>query len=412
VSKDKFKNLRRKAEEQLAAKDRQIDKLDRSDLASLAHELAVHQAELEIQNEELRQSRTVAEEARDRYLDLYDFAPIGYFTLDEHSRIVEVNLTGCQLLKIDRSNLLKKSFTNFIHPGESKEFYLQRRKVLASGTRQTGELQMQTAEGTTFYAQIESLKVGEERLRLVVMDITERKKAAETLAQQKIELEAVNKELESFSYSVSHDLRAPLRSIAGFSTALLEDYSEKLDDEGKQYLKHIQDSSELMAHLIDDLLKLSQVIRTNVNYDKVNLSDMAQEVVNELAKTEATRNVKVTIAPDITAYGDRNLLRLVLENLVGNAWKFSSKTPEPRIEIGTIDHNGKQAYFVRDNGVGFDMAYADKLFKPFQRLHKASEFPGTGIGLATVQRIVRRHGGEVWVESKLGEGATFFFTLG
>jgi PAS domain S-box-containing protein len=412
MSKDKFKDLRRRAEEQLAARESQIETLEQPDLKKLVHELAVHQVELEIQNEELRQSRTQAEEVRDRYVDLYDFAPVGYFTIDEHSRVVEANLTGCQLLKIDRSNLLKKSFTNFIHPGESKKFYLQRRRVLESGTRQTGELQMQTAQGTAFYAQIESLKAGEERLRLVVMDITERKKAEETLAQQKIELEASNKELEAFSYAVSHDLRAPLRSMAGFSTALLEDYSEKLDGEGKQFLKHIQDSSELMALLIDDLLKLSQVIRTNINYDKVNVSDVAQEVVNELAKTEATRNVKVIIAPDIIAYGDRNLLRLVLGNLIGNAWKFSSKIAEPRIEIGNIEHNDKQTYFVRDNGVGFDMTYAGKLFKPFQRLHQASEFPGTGIGLATVQPIIHRHGGEVWVESKVGEGATFFFTVG
>jgi light-regulated signal transduction histidine kinase (bacteriophytochrome) len=144
----------------------------------------------------------------------------------------------------------------------------------------------------------------------------------------------------------------------------------------------------------------------------VNVSDVAQEVVNELAKTEATRNVKVIIAPDIIAYGDRNLLRLVLGNLIGNAWKFSSKIAEPRIEIGNIEHNDKQTYFVRDNGVGFDMTYAGKLFKPFQRLHQASEFPGTGIGLATVQPIIHRHGGEVWVESKVGEGATFFFTVG
>jgi light-regulated signal transduction histidine kinase (bacteriophytochrome) len=233
-----------------------------------------------------------------------------------------------------------------------------------------------------------------------------------SLAQHATELEAVNKELESFSYSVSHDLRAPLRSMAGFSTALLEDYSEKLDDEGKQYLKHIQDSSELMARLIDDLIKLSRVTRNDINYDKVNFSDMAQKVVEELTKADPTRKVKVIITPGVIAYGDRNLLRLVYDNLIGNAWKFSSKTAEPRIEIGSMELKGKLTYFIRDNGIGFDMTYADKLFKPFQRLHKASEFPGTGIGLATVQRIVRRHGGEVWVESKVGEGATFFFTLG
>lgn len=515
MSKDKFKNLRRKAEEQLAAKDRQIDKLDRSDLASLAHELAVHQAELEIQNEELRQSRTAAEEARDRYLDLYDFAPVGYFTLDEHSRIAEANLTGCRLLNTDIRDIKNKPFARYIADDEADSFYLYRKKVLEKDTKQTFGLTMKKVDGITFYAQLDAIKTGPERLRIAVSDITERKKTEaevshlasfpelnpnpfleldmdgnvmyanprakmlfpdllaqgsnhpflldlvtriheakiqtftrdvnidnswyeqtlsyvpssktyllyarditirkkveEEVKHRTIELEAVNKELESFSYSVSHDLRAPLRSMAGFSTALLEDYSEKLDDKGKQYLKHIQDSSELMAHLIDDLLKLSRVTRTDINYDKVNLSDMAQKVVDELAKAEPTRKMRVIITPDVIAFGDRNLLRLVLDNLIGNAWKFSSKVGEPRIEIGTIEFKGKLTYFVRDNGVGFDMAYADKLFKPFQRLHRASEFPGTGIGLATVQRIIRRHGGEVWVKSKLGEGATFFFTLG
>jgi light-regulated signal transduction histidine kinase (bacteriophytochrome) len=266
--------------------------------------------------------------------------------------------------------------------------------------------------GNSWYEQTLSYVPSSKTYLLYARDITIRKKVEEEVKHRTIELEAVNKELESFSYSVSHDLRAPLRSMAGFSTALLEDYSEKLDDKGKQYLKHIQDSSELMAHLIDDLLKLSRVTRTDINYDKVNLSDMAQKVVDELAKAEPTRKMRVIITPDVIAFGDRNLLRLVLDNLIGNAWKFSSKVGEPRIEIGTIEFKGKLTYFVRDNGVGFDMAYADKLFKPFQRLHRASEFPGTGIGLATVQRIIRRHGGEVWVKSKLGEGATFFFTLG
>ena len=162
---------------------------------------------------------------------------------------------------------------------------------------------------------------------------------------------------------------------------------------------------------MDDLLKLSRVTRTDLNIEKLDLTDMARKIVDELRKDDPKRKVKVTIAPHMTANGDKNLLGLVLQNLLGNAWKYSSKTSEPRIEIGAMEHNGKQAYFVRDNGVGFDMTYADKLFKPFQRLHKATEFAGTGIGLATVQRIIRRHGGEVWAESKVGEGATFYFIL-
>ena len=242
-------------------------------------------------------------------------------------------------------------------------------------------------------------------------NITARKIAEDGLRLRTAELEASNKELEAFSYSVSHDLRAPLRSIAGFSNILLEDYNDELDKEGKSYLKKISDSGELMGQLMDDLLKLSRVTRSDLNYQRVNLTDIAQKVVDDLRSEEPKRKLQVTIAPDLIVFGDRNLLYMVLENLIGNAWKYSGKASEPRIEMGTVEHGGKQAYFVRDNGVGFDMTYADKLFKPFQRLHKATEFAGIGIGLATVQRIIRRHGGDVWAESKVGEGATFYFTL-
>ena len=243
-------------------------------------------------------------------------------------------------------------------------------------------------------------------------NITTRKEAEDELKQRTIDLEASNKELESFSYSVSHDLRSPLRSITGFSNVLLEDYSDELDEEGKSYLKKISDSGELMGQLMDDLLKLSRVTRTDLKTEKLNLSDMAQKIADDLAKDEPERKVKVKIAPNLITVGDKNLLNLVLQNLLGNAWKYSSKTAEPLIEMGTIENKGKQTYFVRDNGAGFDMAHASKLFQPFQRLHKASEFAGTGVGLATVQRIIRRHGGEVWAESKVDEGATFYFTLG
>jgi light-regulated signal transduction histidine kinase (bacteriophytochrome) len=261
------------------------------------------------------------------------------------------------------------------------------------------------------YFSVSAFSPGKGNFATVFTDITLRKQAEDELRFRTTELEASNKELEAFSYSVSHDLRAPLRSITGFSTVLLEDYATVLDDEGKSYLKKISDSGELMGQLMDDLLKLSRVTRSDLNIEKLDLSDMARNIVGEFRKDEPKRKVKVTIAPNMVANGDKNLLGLVLQNLLGNAWKYSSKTSEPRIEMGIVEHNEKQAYFVRDNGVGFDMTYANKLFQPFQRLHKATEFAGTGIGLATVQRIVRRHGGEVWTESKVGEGATFYFTL-
>jgi PAS domain S-box-containing protein len=242
-------------------------------------------------------------------------------------------------------------------------------------------------------------------------DITERKQAEEDLKRSNAELEAANKELEAFSYSVSHDLRAPLRSMEGFSNALLDDYGSKLDDQGRLYLRYVQESSQLMARLIDDLLELSRVTRSDMNYEDVDLSELAVAVSDQLGKAEPNKKVNMKISPGIMAYGDRNLLRIVLENLLGNAWKFTGKSPSPRVEMGITTKNDKSVYYVRDNGVGFDMAYVDKLFKPFQRLHKETEFEGTGIGLATVQRIVRRHGGEVWADSKVGEGATFYFTL-
>jgi signal transduction histidine kinase len=226
------------------------------------------------------------------------------------------------------------------------------------------------------------------------------------------DLESSNKELESFAYSVSHDLRTPLRSLEGFSQAVVEDYHDKLDEDGKRYLKRIQDAAVLMGKLIDDLLQLSRITRSDMNREKIDLSQMAGLVIDELKKHDPDRKVEVKIQPGLAAQADPRLLRLVLENLIGNAWKFTGKTRSPIIEIGGFQHEGTTAYFVRDNGAGFDMAYADKLFQPFQRLHKSTDFSGTGIGLASVQRIIRRHGGKVWAEGKEGAGAAFYFTLG
>ena len=226
------------------------------------------------------------------------------------------------------------------------------------------------------------------------------------------ELTALNRELEAFSYSVSHDLRSPLRSMDGFSQALLEDYSDVLDDTGRDYLQRIRQGAQRMGLLIDDLLSLSRVARADLNRTDVDVTALAESVVRELRQAEPQRNVAVTIAPGMTAFADPGLLRLALQNLIGNAWKFTGKKAEARIEIGARDVDGSPAFYVRDNGAGFDMAYAGKLFTPFQRLHSMNEFAGTGIGLATVQRIVARHGGRVWADAKPDAGATFTFTLG
>jgi signal transduction histidine kinase len=258
-----------------------------------------------------------------------------------------------------------------------------------------------------------------------VSDITENKEAREALGRFNEELEekvlqrtrlleAANRELEAFSYSVSHDLRAPLRAIQGFSKILLEEYLDKpLDGDGKSLLERVSRAAGQMGLLIDDLLKLSRVTRADFHHETFELSQLAQCLVKEMRESHPDQAVDVSIEGGVMVQGDRNLMKIAMMNLLNNAWKFSAKAQKPRIEFGraVIGGKGETAYFVRDNGVGFDMAYADKLFNAFQRLHSSFEFPGTGIGLATAKRIISRHGGHIWAEGEVGKGATVYFTL-
>ena len=226
-----------------------------------------------------------------------------------------------------------------------------------------------------------------------------------------LELEIANKELEAFSYSVSHDLRAPLRSVDGFSKILLNEYYDKFDIKGKDYLNRVRLAAQKMGILIDALLGLSRVSRTKMKFEVIDLSFEVRRILDDFKLSDPNRNVNILIANGITALGDSELIRILLQNLLSNAWKFTSKKENPTIEFGINEKEGRVVYFIRDTGVGFDMAYIDKLFGAFQRLHSDLEFEGTGIGLVTVSRIVHRHGGEVWAEAKLNEGATFYFTL-
>ena len=259
---------------------------------------------------------------------------------------------------------------------------------------------------------------GDRHAVVCLNDITDRKRASlaieglnHQLAVRARELEAANRELETFAYSVSHDLRAPLRAIDGFSRILLRDCAAAVGERGRENLEHVRAASQRMGRLIDDMLQLSRTSRAEVRRVTVNLSQLAETIVAEFRQADPARHVVCTVAPDITAHADPTLMRAVLENLLGNAWKFTGRIPEGRIEFGTTAGREGLVFFVRDNGAGFDMRYADRLFGPFQRLHTEAEFPGTGIGLATTQRIVHRHGGRLWAEGRVGEGATFSFTL-
>ena len=251
----------------------------------------------------------------------------------------------------------------------------------------------------------------EPRYIFTARDTSEQIRAQREIQKSLEEAKAANAELESFSYSVSHDLRTPLRAIDGFSLLLAQDYGEKVDEEGKNYIRRVRKSAQRMGNLIDDMLSLSRVTRGELRRDTHNISEMANNTIKKLQEYEPDRKVEVIIKPNIHDWVDKRLFETLLDNLLGNAWKYTCKTDHAQIEFGKLMQNHNPVYYVRDNGAGFDNQYSDKLFKAFQRLHSDEEFSGTGIGLATVSRILARHGGHVWAESEIGKGATFYFSL-
>jgi signal transduction histidine kinase len=275
--------------------------------------------------------------------------------------------------------------------------------MLAEIERATRELQASNAE---LGREVSDRRRVEEEVRRLNEELEKR------VRERTRQLEYTNAELEAFCYSVSHDLRAPLRAIDGFSQALLEDFPQDVPEDAKTYLGRIRSSTQRMGQLIEDLLNLSKVSRGELQRRDVDLGQIAREVLAELRQRDPGRAVEVSIWDGLTAHADGRLMRAALENLLGNAWKFSARTAAPRIEFGATRDGEHVTFFVRDNGAGFDMKYANKLFGAFQRLHAASEFQGTGIGLATVQRIVHRHGGRIWADASPGKGAVFYFTLG
>jgi len=307
--------------------------------------------------------------------------------------------------------LLSRPMLDFVHPDDIAVTLAQRERLAAGAPAVSFENRFRCKDGSYRWLSWVSGPDSAGTMYSMARDVTEARRMQEELAGAKDAADEVNRELESFSYSVAHDLRAPLRSIDGFSQALLEDCAEKLGADGKKYISFIRESAQHMAQLIDDLLGLSRITRSQLHREDVDISALAHAASTRIARSQPKRRVGVVIEDGLKGVGDPRLIAVLFDNLFGNAWKFTGKRDDGRIEFGATSEDGHPVYFVRDNGAGFDMAFVEKLFGVFQRLHSASEFEGTGVGLATVQRVVRRHGGRVWAEGDVDHGATFYFTL-
>jgi signal transduction histidine kinase len=384
----------------------------------------------------------------EQFLDLADLIPEPLFMIAADGRLLAANRAACSVLGLQRRHAGGQPFEQFL--GSDPE-ELRRYLRLCSGSKQPlaggivltgvdgGEMQYRCDGAVLSAASPDSSAVivlrciprEHSNTQFVLLnrkidelnhEIMQHQRAEEQvrrlneelearIGERTLELQNAYRDLESFSYSVSHDLRSPLRSINGFSRALLEDYADQLDATGRDFLRRVCNNTHRMGELIDDILEFSRIGRCPIQRETVALSDLCGEIVRQLRELEPHRQVEVGIAPDVRAQGDLRLMQILLDNLLNNAWKYTGKQQAARIEFGELHHNQERVYFVRDNGAGFDMRYANKLFGAFQRLHAMDEYEGNGIGLATVQRIVHRHGGRVWAEARVDEGATFYFTV-
>jgi PAS domain S-box-containing protein len=342
--------------------------------------------------------------------DLYENAPCGYYSLDANGMFVNINRTLVSWLQYQKHDIVnKKKFTDIISSETRTIFEKNFDHFKSQGYINNLEFEFVKKDGAVFPVILNSTAIVDEqgkflKSRSIVFDITETK-AAESKIKQ------LNKELEAFTYSVSHDLRSPLRSIDGYTKMLEEDYGSKIDDEGKRLMQVIINNTKRMGHLIDDLLEFSRVGRKDIAKTNFNTEKLIRTIISEQLEHEPDREINFDIQQLPQSYGDVTMMRQVWENLISNAIKFTRRTRSATIEIGSFLEPNEIAYYIKDNGAGFDMNYSQKLFGVFQRLHKIQDFEGTGVGLAIVYRIVTRHGGKVWADSKINEGATFTLTL-
>ena len=382
----------------------------------------MHQIELEMPNEELRRTQQELEASREKYFDLYDMAPVGYVSLSEKGIILEANLTAATLLGKNRSQLIGKPLTRFMHREDQDIYYLCHKHLITTRAPHMREVRLVRKDGPPLWVRIDIVAThgidDTKGLRAIIIDISQRKQSDDDienfnrlLKQNVVRLELANEEMEAFSYSVSHDLRAPLRYIRSFMELLQKRMACEMDEKSSQYAGLISDAAKKMEQLINDLLSLARLGRQELKNGEVDISHLVKEVIEQVSKETIGRDIIWKVGELPVVYGDESLLKLVLVNLISNAVKFTSPRPRAEIEIGCSKGEREDIFFIKDNGVGFNMEYVDRLFGVFQRLHPQDEFEGTGIGLANVRRVIYLHGGRTWAEGSVGQGATFYLSI-
>ena len=411
---DESSDLRLRAEGVLRKQLLAFDKIPPADVQSLVHELRVHQIELEMQNDELRRTQQELEASREKYFDLYDLAPVGYVSINQKGIILESNLTATSMLSQERSYLVGQPFTRLIFGEDQDIYYRCHKQLVETRENQICRIRMVKKDGSPLWVRI-NISIaqgidGSTRLRAVIIDISERRQVDEKLSQVMEELTRSNEELEKFAYVASHDLQEPLRMVSSFARLLENRYKGKLDQDADDFINFAVDGANRMQTLITDLLAYSRVGRWGNEFKEISSEAVLERALLNLQTVVEQSGAVVTRDPLPVVMCDDSQLVQLFQNLIGNAVKFC-KDRTPRIHVSSERRGNEWVFSVSDNSIGIAPEYFERIFLIFQRLHDRQEYPGTGIGLAICRKVAERHGGRIWVESELGSGSTFNFTI-